>query len=149
MNKVLALALFGVVMWSCNNTSDKPAANLETTEAQHEHHSSDAIELNNGEKWQVNEEMRPYVEKGESLVEEYIKGGSTDYKQLAGQVEEQNKLLINSCTMDGKSHEELHKWLHPHLELVNALTDESDAAKAATIVNRLRESYHNYHTYFK
>ena len=50
--------------------------------------------------------------------------------------------------MDGKSHDELHKWLHPHLEIVKALEDEADASKANEIVLQLQDSYQQYHHYF-
>lgn len=149
MKKIWMIVLCSTIMWSCSNTSPQHDGNSETTETHEHHESSDVIELNNGEKWQVNEEMRPYVEKGEALVENYIHNNDTDFKSLAVQLKKQNELLINSCTMDGKSHEELHKWLHPHLELVKQLEDENDADKAANLVKKLKESYNTYHSYFK
>jgi len=96
----------------------------------------------------VNEEMKPFVMKGEELVNSYIQNNHTDYKALAQQLKEQNNKLIKSCTMDGKSHDELHKWLHPHLEIVKALEDEKDATKASEIVLQLQKSYQDYHQYF-
>lgn len=50
--------------------------------------------------------------------------------------------------MDGKSHDELHKWLHPHLEIVKALENETDATKANGFVLQLQYSYQHYHQYF-
>lgn len=96
----------------------------------------------------MNEEMKPFVMKGEELVNSYIQDNQTDYKALAQQLIEQNNQLIKSCTMNGKSHDELHKWLHPHLEIVNALEEEKDAAKANEIVLQLQKSYQDYHQYF-
>ncbi len=92
--------------------------------------------------------MKPFVVKGEELVNSYIQNKQTDYKALAQQLIEQNNQLIKSCTMNGKSHDELHKWLHPHLEIVNALEEEKDAAKANEIVLQLQKSYQDYHQYF-
>lgn len=51
--------------------------------------------------------------------------------------------------MDGKAHDELHKWLHPLLGLVNDLDNETDAVKAAEIVNHIHDSFNTYHNYFK
>ena len=59
-----------------------------------------------------------------------------------------NDELINSCTMDGKSHDELHKWLAPHLELVEKL-GASDDAEAKELVSKLADSYKTYHEYFQ
>ena len=150
MKKVIVFGMSLMLLWSCNNSTEKSTTHQETenhTEHQHDE-SSEAIELNNGEKWLVNEEMKPFVLKGEELVNAYIQNNQTDYKALAKQLKEQNNQLIKSCTMNGKSHDELHKWLHPHLEIVNALEEEKDAAKANEIVLQLQKSYQDYHQYF-
>ena len=150
MKKVIVLGMSVVLLWSCNNSTEKSTAHQETeNHAGHQHdENSDAIELNNGEKWLVNEEMKPFVLKGEELVNAYIQDGKADYKTLAEQLKDQNSQLIKSCTMDGKSHYELHKWLHPHLEIVKALENETDATKANEVVQQLQSSYQKYHLYF-
>lgn len=140
-----------MILWSCNNSAEKPAMQEEKAvpmETQHEE-SAEAIELNNGEKWEVNAEMKPFILKGEDLVNTYIKNGDTDYKNLAEQLKQLNGQLIESCTMEGKSHDELHKWLHPHLGIVETLEAETDASRANEIVSRLQKSYEEFHLYFK
>ena len=151
MKKVIVFGMSLMLLWSCNNSTEKSTTHQETenhTEHQHDE-SSEAIELNNGEKWLVNEEMKPFVLKGEELVNSYIQNNHTDYKALAQQVKDQNSQLIKSCTMDGKSHDELHKWLHPHLELVKELENSSDENEAKEIVLKLQKSNEMYHQYFK
>ncbi|GIL23865.1 MAG: hypothetical protein BroJett042_23780 [Bacteroidota bacterium] len=150
MKKVFVLGISVLFLWSCNNTTEKSTTHQETeNHAEHQQdESSESIELNNGEKWLVNEEMKPFVMKGEELVNSYIQDNQTDYKALAQQLIEQNNQLIKSCTMNGKSHDELHKWLHPHLEIVKALEDERDATKANETVLQLQHSYQQYHQYF-
>lgn len=122
----------------------------------HEHHDghehgdiTGEIRLNNGEKWVVNEEMKPHVLKGEKLVDEYLSSGGADYKTLANQVEDANTNLISSCTMKGTSHDELHKWLHPHMELVAKLQQATDQANADQLIADIQASYEMYHAYFK
>jgi hypothetical protein len=51
--------------------------------------------------------------------------------------------------MDGKSHEELHKWLAPQLELVEELRKENNAEKEKELVHKLVDSYKIYHQYFQ
>ncbi len=150
MKKVFVLGISVLFLWSCNNTTEKSTTHQETeNHAEHQQdESSESIELNNGEKWLVNEEMKPFVMKGEELVNAYIQDGKTDYKTLAEQLKDQNSQLIKSCTMDGKSHDELHKWLHPHLDIVKALENETDATKANGFVLQLQYSYQHYHQYF-
>lgn len=155
MKNVLVLAVSVFFLWSCNNSTNNTsqttsAAQEEGTHNDHQHtEASESIELNKGEKWLVNEEMKPFIIKGSELVESYINENNTDYKNLAEQVKEQNSQLIKSCTMQGKSHDELHKWLHPHLDLVKSLSNETDETKAQEIVNKIHHSYHDYHNYFQ
>ena len=147
------LIVFGsILLWSCSGQSEKttpPDQEAETHAAHHHDESAEPIELNNGEKWVVNEEMKPFVRTGSELVNAYIQEDQSDYKVLAEQLKEQNNQLIKSCTMKGKSHDELHKWLHPHLDLVKQLERQDDAAKASEIVLQLKNSYQEYHQYFK
>ena len=113
MKKVFVLGMSVMLFWSCNNTTEKATKKQKTeTHAEHQHdESSEAIELNKGEKWMVNEEMKPFVLKGEELVNSYIQNNQTDYKALDQQLKEKNDQLIKSCTMDGKSHDELMIWI--------------------------------------
>ena len=150
MKKVIVFGLGIMLLWSCNNATEKSTMHQETESHAEHHHdeNSEVIELNNGKKWLVNEEMKPFVLKGEELVNTYIQDGKTDYKTLAEQLKDQNSQLIKSCTMDGKSHDELHKWLHPHLEIVKALENETDVTKVNGFVLQLQYSYQHYHQYF-
>lgn len=154
MKKTILLGIGALLFWSCNNSAKTTAPEEEVThtETHTEHHhneSSDAIELNNGEKWIVNEEMKPFVLKGEELVNTFMEENNMDYATLAAQIKEQNTQLIKSCTMTGKSHDELHKWLHPHLELVQELAETTDETQAKASVQKLEESYQDYHKYFQ
>ncbi len=129
------LTLFlSLVISSCNNTSS------------HDHNDANSIELNDGQKWKVNAEMTPFILEGEKILNEF---NNDDFKGLASQLKEQNNSLIKSCTMDGKSHDELHKWLHPHLEMVTELNEADNVEEANEIVNRLKVSFETYHTYFE
>lgn len=153
MKKAILLGMSAMLLWSCNNsekaTSEEAETDTENHATHHYNESSEAVELNNGEKWVVNEEMKPFVMKGEELVNTYIQDGQTDYKALAEQLKDQNNQLIKSCTMTGKSHDELHKWLHPHLAIVKTLEDETEAGKTNEIVSQLQHSYKEYHEYFQ
>lgn len=151
MKKTIVVAMSVMLFWSCNTTSEKNAMQSEVQdETAHQHNeNSDIIELNNGEKWKVNEEMKPFVSKGEELVNTYIQTNGTDYKLLAEEIKSENSKLIKSCTMKGKSHDELHKWLLPHLEIVKTLEAETDSVKATHAVTNLQQSYQDYHKNFK
>lgn len=151
---MIVLGMSVLLFLSCNNsgkTTSSEEAEIHTGahEEPHYNESSDAVELNNGERWVVNEEMKPFVLKRSELANTYIQEGQKDYKTLAEQLKDQNNQLIQSCTMTGKSHDELHKWLHPHLELVKELENETDGAQVNEIVSQLQHSYQQYHEYFQ
>ena len=133
--KSIPLILISFLAFSCNNTSAHDAE-----------HNEETIEFNEGLKWKVNTEMTPYILTGEQLLTDYDNG---DYKALAQQLKDENNGLIKSCTMEGQSHDELHKWLHPHLVLVDALSKAESEEKANEIINELTESFEIYHTYFQ
>lgn len=155
MNKtrttLLMLATATFIM-SCGNNNPNDSPTGENTRGHEEIYlnqdSQELLELNDGEKWVVNEEMKPYVETGRTLVAGYNGEGQTDYQDLANKLKEQNDRLIQSCTMTGKGHDELHKWLHPHLELVYQLSNTTETHQAQDLVDRLQESYRTYHEYF-
>ena len=140
MKKFLTLAL-ALLALSCTHREKLNSAH---SDAQHE---AARISLNDGQKWSVNPEMKPYVSNGRELVNSFLEGNQSDYATLAEKLQEQNQLLIKSCTMKGESHDELHKWLHPHLEMTDALAD-ADAASAREIALQLQHSYELYGEYF-
>ncbi len=153
--KTLLFIVAGFFLVSCNN---KPAQDVSATEehlteseaADEDDHAdiSGEIELENGQKWVVNEEMKPFIIKGEELVNTYVADKGSDYAQLAKNLVLENGKLIKSCTMQGKSHEELHKWLNPHMLLVEDLEDAQNPDEANEVVQKLIASFKLYHQYF-
>jgi hypothetical protein len=126
------LLVIGLFFTRCGNNSNKESNEHMESSAYEDHQNDDGdkhndddndesqtIELNNGEKWKVNAEMIPHILEGEEILAKY---DNTDYKTLAKQLKEKNSGLIKSCTIEGKSHDELHKWLHPHIELITTLS---------------------------
>lgn len=111
--------------------------------------SSSDLSLNNGSKWEVNIEMKPSINEAIDLVNQYLSNGDDDYKSLAEALEIKNSALVKSCTMEGKSHEELHKWLHPHIELVEELKESQNKDSAQQLVVRISDSFKKYNEYFQ
>ena len=109
-----------------------------------EQRNNEQLTLNAGQKWEVNDEMKPYVIKSEELVQNY----SGESAQLAAELKDLNAALIKSCTMEGESHVQLHHWLYPHLEMVQALEDVTNPGDADRVVADLKKSFATYHQYF-
>lgn len=153
MNKlILTFAVGGLLLSSCGNSTIEKSNNQTEVAIHNEHHhddESEAIELNNGEKWLVNEEMKPFILEAENILTEYINNNLSDYKTLAEQLKEKNSGLIKSCTMKGESHDELHKWLYPHIELIESLSKAESTEEASEIIANLQASFLTYNQYFQ
>jgi hypothetical protein len=132
MQKLIILCASALFLFSCQSN-----------------HSSEGIKLNNGEKWAVNAEMKPHVAEGEKILNDFLSQNSADYNKLAADLTSQNDKLIESCTMKGESHDELHKWLHPHMELIGKLAKANDPEAAKAIVTQIDQSFKTYQQYFK
>ncbi|MBK6264007.1 hypothetical protein JKA74_03075 [Marivirga sp. S37H4] len=146
IKSILTVTLLSALLFSC---SEKKEENKETHNKLDQQNEKNKIELENGERWIVNDEMKPFLNKSEAILQSYTSSNDTNHLELAGQLKEQNDQLISSCTMKGKSHDELHKWLHPHLQLVKALQNAGTEKEAEAIINQLEESYNIYHQYFQ
>lgn len=162
MKKVILSAFLGLaVLVSCEKKQEEHAEHLTTTEqnaaADHADHAEEAksddhdehakLELNNGEKWPVNNEMKPYVAKAETQLKAY-QPESGDYKMLAADLSTSNDQLIKSCTMTGVPHDNLHAWLAPHMKKIEKLKKADNREEANKIVGELKESMETYHEYF-
>ncbi len=153
--KYTVILIFGSVLISCGDGSHDHNTSHSEMQSNADHankmdETSDlAIQLNNGDKWLVNDEMKPALEKGENALNDYLASNNNDYKSLAQELKSANSNLISSCTMDGVSHDELHKWLHPHLTLVGDLENAKTVNEADEVIEKLKSSYETYHTYFQ
>src|SRR5690554_5861367 len=95
---ILTLGIFSLgFLTSCDNTTETSEAEevqteqVEKTEGEehpeaedhaHSHDDGEAIALNNGEKWLVNEEMKPFVHEGETFVKAYVESGDRKSTRL-------------------------------------------------------------------
>ncbi|MBK8391499.1 MAG: hypothetical protein IPL23_20365 [Saprospiraceae bacterium] len=144
----LLLLLLAVFTLNCKNQNkDEAHANLPTAAV--EEPNIQTINLNDGEKWAVNEEMKPFISDSEKILNEFIAKKSKDFITLAAQLKEKNSGLVKSCTMQGASHDELHKWLHPHMKLIESLANASDLEAASKTIDELKESFVTYNQFFQ
>lgn len=152
MNKlILTFAVGSLLLYSCGNSSNEKLNNQTEVAEHNDHHhneESESLKLNSGAKWAVNEEMKPFILKAEGILNQHIESQSQDYQTLAAQLKDLNSGLIKSCTMKGESHDELHKWLYPHIELIESLSKTESTEEASEIVANLQASFLTYHQYF-
>ena len=107
------------------------------------------IELDNGKKWLINVEMMPPLRSSESSISSFQATDLQSYQSLASELAANNKVLISSCTMTGKSHNELHKWLHPYMNMISDLEDVENVKSAEEIVKNMKQSFSTFNQNFK
>lgn len=165
-----ALALATLVLGACSNSKDKDIADTGMTTDQpsavddhaHDHSHGDTTKtgkdefkkpeglyLNQGKKWEVNAEMRPHITGAERWLDEQLVAGNMDPVSLAQGLKKYNDELVQSCTMQGESHEVLHIWLHPHMALIEDLSTIQGKAQTEKAVASVMRSFAVYHRYFE
>jgi len=75
-----------MISWNCKNekmTGSSEPVSQTVREVQNQNGLIGQIELDNGKKWTVNDEMKPFIAEGEKLVDNYIQSGDDDYIKLA------------------------------------------------------------------
>lgn len=117
--------------------------------SQHSGHDNEAIVLDKGAKWKVHDNMMVHIEKMATDVKTTEGLANTDYKELSTGLLSGIDNLTSDCTMTGKAHDELHKWLLPYIGTVNEYTtDMSDDQKAAWL-DEVRESMKEFEKFFE
>lgn len=152
--KILILSLTSSFLFGCSsstsNNEEKEATQLqtvvETTEKEHHHDEHEAIVLDNGNKWKVVESMLIYIRNMEEAVTNF-KG--EDYPALAKTIDENIRALTENCTMEGKAHDELHKWLVPFIGLSEEFDEATEKAEQERIYHAFEDAFVEFNKYFE
>ena len=140
----IVLFAFGLVLFSCNTKSKEEKTN-EMNTVEHQHSENEAIQLNDGEKWKVDDNMMRHIRNMEKDVIKFDKENGANYSLLAEKLKANIELLTSNCTMKGKAHDELHKWLVPFIELVDAFSKD----KSANQLTEVKHSFLTFNQYFQ
>lgn len=162
---ILSLAILSALLISCNETKHKQenTDTVETTEGVHEHeleemaaetHAMDnawvnEIKLDNGNKWEANLETTEGVDKMLNLVKSSDPKTVEDYHALASKLNEEKNYVVKKCTMEGPSHDNLHVFLHPLIEKIEALGKVSSTDEGAEVTANIQENLEGYYDYFQ
>ena len=150
-NKIMPLIVLGMSLIGCGQISTETeydAAQLDKEEVQHQLVETQTIYLNNGEKWEVNDEMMPPIQHMEKSIHTFSEIEEKDYRTLAGNLKKDIDLLTSNCTMTGQGHDELHKWLLPFIDMVNELS-EASSGNEEEIFRNIQISFNTFNQYFK
>jgi uncharacterized membrane protein len=108
-----------------------------------------APSLNKGEKWVSDAHTRAKVLQMQRSLSEYEKSGSQHYRVLADSLTGQLNRLIAGCTMEGRAHEELHKWLAPLTENIKYLSNEESPLSASTSAREIATFLDSFDQFFE
>lgn len=149
--KLLAFLFTLIGIISCNNTQQNASNAMpdSVVKDNHEVKESEEIELNNGEKWKVDEPMMALIKKMETEIMGFNKTETNHYSVLAKSLKITIDSLTSNCTMKGKAHDELHKWLLPFIDLVDEFKNNiTDASLADKNLQTLKKSFETLNQYF-
>ena len=162
---ILTAAIISALLFSCNETKHKHESTdiVETTEGVHEHEMEEMptethlmnnawvneIKLNDGSKWQANLETTEGVDKMLGLVKSSDPKTVEDFHALALKLNEDKNVVVKKCTMEGPSHDNLHVFLHPLIEKIEALGKVSTTDEGAEVTASIKENLEGYYNYFQ
>ncbi len=141
----IIFSLTSLMFFSCNNNSnEKPIEINQSTSIK-----IDSIELNNGEKWNVDSNMIIHIRNMENEVYVFSKSNTRDYTSLSKKLQTNIDILTSNCTMKGQAHDELHKWLLPYIDLVTELSEAKENTIAQKSFQEIKNSFIIFNQYFK
>ncbi|SEA34102.1 hypothetical protein [Bizionia paragorgiae] len=158
---ILTLSLLAFVGCKDSKSQDTKTESVEhSAEIHNDHEGHDAsgvyanawvneIQKDNGEKWQADDTTNEGVKNLENTINSVTPSTLEEFHKLAEQLNEQKNFLVKNCTMKGASHDNLHVWLHPLIEKINALLKTETVEDAAKITNSIEENINAYSDYFK
>jgi hypothetical protein len=149
MKHLLSIMLFGFLI-NCNpkNSEKETDAVIKEGSLSHQTDPTLSLVLNQGGKWKVNTEMLPHLLRMEDRLRTFEQSKEKDFKDFGEKSQQDLDLLIASCTMKGESHEQLHKWLIPHIQLVKDMAVVENSVDGSKLFKEMEHSFNTFNEYF-
>ncbi|HLS12415.1 MAG TPA: hypothetical protein VK050_09660 [Flavobacteriaceae bacterium] len=159
---ILMTAMLSAFLLSCkdNKTTSSEMHQEQVTEnvTHHEHESNDdvlsnawldEIQLDEGKKWEANLETTIGVNKMVEIMTDHNPETLEEYHVMAKALNEQKNYVIQECTMTGPSHDNLHVFLHPLIDKIDALLNAESVDNAKAITKSINDNVKEYYNFFK
>lgn len=146
--KIVLLCL-SILTVGCKNNSDGKIETEVSSVAQAHAHGDEEIQLNQGQKWKVDAEMLSIIRAMENDVASFKGSELAEYNSLSEKLKKNIDLLTSNCTMKGQAHDELHKWLLPYIDLVNAFSEAKSGADSEKLFQDVKNSFVTFNQYFQ
>ena len=138
MRIITTLLVLSLACIACNQPE-------QSTSDHHEH----ALELNGTEKWQISPTMTPHLLEMLEIIDQVNKTDSRDYKTIAADLNAAKNQLVSSCDMKGESHDALHAWLVPYMDLLQELKNAEDKKTGDAVWQKILSSKEDFHQFFE
>lgn len=158
---ILTLSLLALVSCKDSKTQDKKTETVEHASESHNNHQNheasgvyanawiSKIQKDNGAKWKADKPTNEGVQKLQNTINTQSASTLEEYHQLAKQLNDQKNFVVKNCTMKGPSHDNLHVWLHPLIEKIDALLKIDNVEDAARLTQSTKENINAYYSYFQ
>lgn len=147
MNRLLIVCVV-LIMTACSG-GDASDNKSNSTGAQAGPDGMKPIELNDGKRWKADEEMIHRVADMQEMLEVQRAAEKIDQAAVARDLDRHISKFIESCTMTGQGHEELHKWLEAYMRLIVDLSNTDSEAKKKEIMGEMIEMLKIFGEYFE
>lgn len=159
MNKlIIVLIAISLLFIGCKDQAkESNASKKNETEHTEQHTESKAvsndwiqeIKMNNGAKWIANPETNEGVANMKSILTASNPKELKDYLMVANALNNEKNFVIKECTMKGPSHDNLHVWLLPLIEQIDALKEAKTLDEAKHIYKSIEQNVYAYNDYFE
>jgi len=154
---IITAAILSVLLVGCKDNKTLNTETSSETEMTHDHNTDlvlnnswiDEIQLDNGNQWEANSETNEGVEKMLDLTKSRNPQTVDDYHGLAKDLNEVKNYVVRECTMKGASHDNLHVFLHPLIDKIDALGKVSSEKEGQRTTEAIQENLELYQKYFK
>jgi hypothetical protein len=107
------------------------------------------LELNDGKKWVVDKPMMANIRSMEKAVHDFDGAAGRDHVVLATTIQDDLGRLVTNCTMKGKAHDELHKWLMPFLGFSAEYSKATDPKVQQQKFAEIKNAFVVFNAYFE
>ena len=136
---IMSFALVCLIATNCNKKASHDTL-------QNGHNEISTIALNDGKKWKVVPHMLVIIREMEQDIQTF---DQQDYTSLSEKLKENIEALTSNCTMEGQAHDELHKWLLPFIDKVEALSNAKEKETAKAIFLEIKTSFLTFNQFFE
>jgi len=145
---IVVVILAFTTFYSCDSEADNPTA-TEDVSSKEVAEQEDVLTLDNGQKWKVPEAMMWNIQQQKDKVFEYTMFEDVTYEKLGFELDSLCKDLVQNCTMTGVAHNNLHIWLIPYWETIDAINASDDHLEALDHIFELQDAYVEFNEYFE